>query len=92
MENSQKILAKLVFQLSLFAPKLFTQGLYSTIMGVAIWEKDLWWLSLFCANAMGEQSKLLITCILLTLSCVFPVQCLKDFGSQSKQRTCIYIE
>ena len=27
--------------------------------------KDLWWLSLFCANAIGEQSELLITSILL---------------------------
>ena len=45
--TSQKFLTKLVFQLSHFAPKSFAQALYSTIMGVAIWEGDVWWLSTF---------------------------------------------
>ena len=41
--TSQKFLAKLVFQLGHFA-KMFTQALNSTIMGVAIWERDVRWL------------------------------------------------
>ena len=43
----QNFLAKLVFQLGHFAPKSFAHFLYSTIMGVGKWERDLWWLSLF---------------------------------------------
>ena len=36
-----------MFQLGHFVPKSFTHFLYNTIMGVAKWERDLWWLSLF---------------------------------------------
>ena len=46
--TSQNSLAKLVYQLGHFAPKLFARVLNSTIiMGVAIFEHDFWWLSLF---------------------------------------------
>ena len=48
--TSQWFLAKLVFQLGHFVPKSFARFLYNTIMGVAKWEQDLWWLSLFCEN------------------------------------------
>ena len=51
----QNILAKLVFQLGHSAPKLFAQILYSTIMRVAKWERDLWWISLFCKSVKWEQ-------------------------------------
>ena len=33
--------------------KSMAQFLYSTIMGVAKWERDLWWLSLFCGREVG---------------------------------------
>ena len=38
---------KFGFQLDHFDPKLFAQLLYSTVMGVAKWEQDLWWLTFF---------------------------------------------
>ena len=36
-----------MFQLGHFVPKLFAHFLSNTSMGVAKWERDLWWLSLF---------------------------------------------
>ena len=48
-------LVKMVFQLVHFAPKSFAQIIYSTIMRVAKWQRDLWWLSLFCESVKWEQ-------------------------------------
>ena len=45
-------LAKLVLQLGHFATKSFAHFLYSTIMGVAKWKRDL---SLFCESVKWEQ-------------------------------------
>ena len=42
-----KIHRKVVFKLGRFISKSFAQCLYCTIMGVAKWEQDLWWLSFF---------------------------------------------
>ena len=40
-------LCKNGFRIGLITPKLFTQVLYSTIMVIVKWERDLWWLSFF---------------------------------------------
>ena len=43
------------FTLGHFAPNLFAHFPYSTIMWVAKWERDLWWLSLFCESLKWEH-------------------------------------
>ena len=40
---------------SLFATKSFAQALYGTIMGVAMWEWGLWWLSHLCESVMCDN-------------------------------------
>ena len=42
-------------QFSHFVPKSFAHFLYNTIMGVAKWERYLWWLSLFCESVKWER-------------------------------------
>ena len=44
-----------MFQLGNFVPESFAHFLYNTIMGVAKWDRDLWWLSLLCENVKWER-------------------------------------
>ena len=53
--TSQNFLAQLVFQIGHFTPKSFAHFVHHTIMGVAKWDWDRWWLLLFVKMWSGNN-------------------------------------